>query len=70
MLLSPYADTRETLHFEMMGLTAQPDDEHARACLFASAAVFESAYLCTVDHAVPDLILFGFTTGYCQQRPV
>ena len=59
MLLSPYADTRETLHFEMMGYNrSKPDDERNPESLSVRGCrqIFEGAYLCTVDHAVQDLV--------------
>lgn len=59
MLLSPYADTSETLHFEMMGYNrSKPDDERNPESLSVRGCrqIFEGAYLCTVNHAVQDLV--------------
>lgn len=59
MLLSPYVDTGKTLHFEMMGYNrSKPDDERNPESLSVRGCrqIFEGAYLCTVNHAVQDLI--------------
>lgn len=59
MLLSPYVDTDKTLHFEMMGYNrSKPDDERNPESLSVRGCrqIFEGAYLCTVNHAVQDLV--------------
>lgn len=59
MLLSPYVDTSKTLHFEMMGYNrSKPDDERNPESLSVRGCrqIFEGAYLCTVNHAVQDLV--------------
>lgn len=59
MLLSPYVDTGKTLHFEMMGYNrSKPDDERNPESLSVRGCrqIFEGAYLCTVNHAVQDLV--------------
>lgn len=59
MLLSPYVDTNETLHFDMMGYNrSKPDDERNPESLSVRGCrqIFEGAYLCTVDHDVQDLV--------------
>lgn len=59
MLLSPYVDDTKTLHFEMMGYNrSKPDDERNPESLSVRGCrqIFEGAYICTVDHAVQDLI--------------
>lgn len=59
MLLSPYVDDKETLHFEMMGYNrSKPDDERNPESLSVRGCrqIFEGAYICTVNHAVQDLI--------------
>lgn len=59
MLLSPYIDPNETLHFEMMGYNrSKPDDERNPESLSVRGCrqVFEGAYICVVDHAVQDLV--------------
>lgn len=59
MLLSPYADTGKTLHFEMMGYNrSKPDDERNPESLSVRGCrqIFEGAYLCTVNHAVQNLV--------------
>ncbi len=58
ILLSPYIDS-ETLHFEMQGYNrSKPDDERNPESLSVRGCrqVFEGAYLCTVNHAVLDLV--------------
>lgn len=59
MLLSPYVDDKKTLHFEMMGYNrSKPDDERNPESLSVRGCrqSFEGAYICTVNHAVQDLI--------------
>lgn len=59
MLLSPYINENETLHFEMMGYNrSKPDDERNPESLSVRGCrqVFEGAYLCVVDHKVQELV--------------
>ncbi len=59
MLLSPYIDDTKTLHFEMTGYNrSKPDDERNPESLSVRGCrqVFEGAYICTVNHAVQDLV--------------
>lgn len=59
MLLSPYVDDKETLHFKMMGYNrSKPDDERNPESLSVRGCrqIFEGAYICTVNHAVQDLV--------------
>ncbi|MCM1543768.1 MAG: glycosyl hydrolase-related protein [Ruminococcus sp.] len=59
MLLTPYINDKETLHFEMMGYNrSKPDDERNPESLSVRGCrqIFEGAYLCTVNHAVQDLV--------------
>lgn len=59
MLISPYINENETLHFEMMGYNrSKPDDERNPESLSVRGCrqIFEGAYLCTVNHAVQDLV--------------
>ncbi len=59
MLLSPYVDDSKTLHFEMMGYNrSKPDDERNPESLSVRGCrqIFEGAYICTVNHAVQDLV--------------
>lgn len=59
MLLSPYVNTSDTLHFDMMGYNrSKPDDERNPESLSVRGCrqIFEGAYLCTVNHAVQDLV--------------
>lgn len=59
MLLSPYVDDKKALHFEMMGYNrSKPDDERNPESLSVRGCrqIFEGAYICTVNHAVQDLI--------------
>ena len=59
MLLSPYVDTNETLHFDMMGYNrSKPDDERNPESLSVRGCrqIFEGAYICTVNHAVQSLV--------------
>lgn len=59
MLLSPYADTNKTLHFERMGYNrSKPDDERNPESLSVRGCrqIFEGAYLCTVNHEVQSLV--------------
>lgn len=59
MLLSPYIDDKKTLHFDMMGYNrSKPDDERNPESLSVRGCrqIFEGAYICTVNHAVQDLV--------------
>ncbi len=59
MLLSPYINENETLHFEMMGYNrSKPDDERNPESLSVRGCrqIFEGAYITTVNHAVQDLV--------------
>lgn len=59
MLLSPYVNDKETLHFEMMGYNrSKPDDERNPESLSVRGCrqIFEGAYICTVNHKVQDLV--------------
>ena len=59
MLLSPYVDDSKTLRFEMTGYNrSKPDDERNPESLSVRGCrqIFEGAYICTVNHAVQDLV--------------
>ncbi|MCD7796539.1 MAG: alpha-mannosidase [Clostridiales bacterium] len=59
MLLSPYVDDSQTLHFDMMGYNrSKPDDERNPESLSVRGCrqIFEGAYICTVNHKVQDLV--------------
>lgn len=59
MLLSPYINDNEVLHFDMMGYNrSKPDDERNPESLSVRGCrqIFEGAYICTVNHAVQDLV--------------
>ncbi len=59
MLLSPYVNSKETLHFDMMGYNrSKPDDERNPESLSVRGCrqIFEGAYICTVNHSVQDLV--------------
>lgn len=59
MLLSPYIDDNQVLHFEMMGYNrSKPDDERNPESLSVRGCrqIFEGAYICTVNHKVQDLV--------------
>ncbi len=59
MLLSPYINDKDTLHFDMMGYNrSKPDDERNPESLSVGGCrqIFEGAYICTVNHAVQDLV--------------
>ena len=59
MLLSPYVDTNEILHFDMMGYNrSKPDDERNPESLSVRGCrqIFEGAYLCTVNKDVQSLV--------------
>lgn len=59
MLLSPYINDKETLHFDMMGYNrSKPDDERNPESLSVRGCrqIFEGAYICVVDHDVQDLV--------------
>ena len=59
MLLSPYVNSKETLHFDMMGYNrSKPDDQRNPESLSVRACrqIFEGAYICTVNHSVQDLV--------------
>lgn len=59
MLLSPYINPKETLHFDMMGYNrSKPDDERNPESLSVRGCrqIFEGAYICTVNHDVQELV--------------
>ena len=59
MLLSPYINEDETLHFEMMGYNrSKPDDERNPESLSVRGCrqVFEGAYICTINDDVQSLV--------------
>ena len=59
MLLSPYINDKETLHFDMMGYNrSKPDDERNPESLSVRGCrqIFEGAYICTLNHEVQDLV--------------
>ena len=59
MLLSPYINENEILHFDMMGYNrSKPDDERNPESLSVRGCrqIFEGAYICTVNHAIQDLV--------------
>ncbi len=59
MLLSPYIDDNQTLHFEMMGYNrSKPDDERNPESLSVRGCrqIFEGAYICVVNHKVQNLV--------------
>lgn len=59
MLLSPYINENETLHFEMMGYNrSKPDDERNPESLSVRGCrqIFEGAFISVVNHAVQDLV--------------
>ncbi|MBQ9229351.1 MAG: alpha-mannosidase [Eubacterium sp.] len=59
MLLSPYVDDTQVLHFEMMGYNrSKPDDERNPESLSVRGCrqVFEGAYIATVNHEVQELV--------------
>ena len=59
MLISPYINDSETLHFDMMGYNrSKPDDERNPESLSVRGCrqIFEGAYICTVNHEVQDLV--------------
>ena len=59
MLLSPYIDENEVLHFDMMGYNrSKPDDERNPESLSVRGCrqIFEGAYITTVNHAVQELV--------------
>lgn len=59
MLLSPYVDVDETLHFDMMGYNrSKPDDERNPESLSVRGCrqVFEGAYICTINDDVQSLV--------------
>lgn len=59
MLISPYIDDKKALHFDMMGYNrSKPDDERNPESLSVRGCrqIFEGAYICTVNHAVQDLV--------------
>lgn len=59
MLLSPYVNDRETLHFDMMGYNrSKPDDERNPESLSVRGCrqIFEGAYICVVNHKVQELV--------------
>ena len=59
MLLSPYINVNETLHFDMMGYNrSKPDDERNPESLSVRGCrqIFEGAYICTVNEDVQSLV--------------
>lgn len=59
MLLSPYINDKETLHFDMMGYNrSKPDDERNPESLSVRGCrqIFEGAYICVVNQEVQDLV--------------
>ncbi len=59
MLLSPYINDKETLHFDMMGYNrSKPDDERNPESLSVRGCrqIFEGAYICVVNHKVQELV--------------
>ena len=59
MLLSPYVDVNDTLHFEMMGYNrSKPDDERNPESLSVRGCrqIFEGAYICTINEDVQSLV--------------
>ncbi len=59
ILLSPYINENETLHFEMMGYNrSKPDDERNPESLSVRGCrqVFEGAYICTINNDVQSLV--------------
>lgn len=59
MLLSPYINQDEVLHFEMMGYNrSKPDDERNPESLSVRGCrqIFEGAYLAVVNHEVQELV--------------
>ncbi|MBE6802113.1 MAG: alpha-mannosidase [Ruminococcaceae bacterium] len=59
MLLSPYVDVKDILHFEMMGYNrSKPDDERNPESLSVRGCrqIFEGAYICTINDDVQSLV--------------
>lgn len=59
MLLSPYVNDKDILHFEMMGYNrSKPDDERNPESLSVRGCrqIFEGAYLCMINHDVQNLV--------------
>ncbi len=59
MLLSPYINENDVLHFEMMGYNrSKPDDERNPESLSVRGCrqIFEGAYICTINDAVQSLV--------------
>ena len=59
MLLSPYINENEVLHFDMMGYNrSKPDDERNPESLSVRGCrqIFEGAYLAVVNYEVQDLV--------------
>ena len=59
MLLSPYINENEKLHFEMMGYNrSKPDDERNPESLSVRGCrqIFEGAYICTINNDVQSLV--------------
>ena len=59
MLLSPYINENEVLHFDMMGYNrSKPDDERNPESLSVRGCrqIFEGAYLAVVNHEVQNLV--------------
>lgn len=59
MLLSPYVDVDDILHFDMMGYNrSKPDDERNPESLSVRGCrqIFEGAYICTINEDVQSLV--------------
>ncbi len=59
MLLSPYINENEALHFDMMGYNrSKPDDERNPESLSVRGCrqIFEGAYICTINEDVQSLV--------------
>ena len=59
MLLTPYINENDVLHFEMMGYNrSKPDDERNPESLSVRGCrqIFEGAYICTVNNDVQSLV--------------
>jgi alpha-mannosidase len=59
LLLSPYINDKKTLHLEITGYNrSKPDDERNPESLSVRGCrqIFEGAYICTLNHAVQELV--------------
>lgn len=59
MLISPYINDEEALHFDMCGYNrSKPDDERNPESLSVRGCrqIFEGAYICTLNHDVQNLV--------------